>query len=144
MLAICLIVASPVSSAVSTSDELKAAVATYFQIQKQLAADTIDGVKDAATTLAGQSDKLGEGGPAVAKAAKALGEAGDLKAAREAFGPLSDAIVAAAKAEGWKDVSDAKLMYCPMVKRQWLQADATIRNPYFGKSMLSCGEIKKP
>jgi hypothetical protein len=144
MLALCCSVGVPVASAAATSDELKAAVGTYLQIQKQLAADTIDGVKEAATTLAGQSQKLGEAGSAVAKAAKSLGEAGDLKAAREAFGPLSEAMVSAAKVEGWKDLSDVKLMYCPMVKRQWLQTDSTIRNPYFGKSMLSCGEIKKP
>ena len=45
---------------------------------------------------------------------------------------LSDAVVAAAKAEGWKDLGDVKLAYCPMVKQSWLQKDEKIRNPYYG------------
>ena len=78
------------------------------------------------------------------KTAKAVADAPDLKAAREAFGPLSDAVVAAAKAEGWKDLGDVKLAYCPMVKRSWLQKDEKINNPYYGTAMATCGEFKKP
>jgi hypothetical protein len=29
-----------------------------------------------------------------------------------------------------------------MAKAGWLQADKTVRNPYFGQAMLSCGQIK--
>ncbi len=32
--------------------------------------------------------------------------------------------------------------YCPMVKASWLQTDRAIRNPYMGRAMLSCGELK--
>jgi hypothetical protein len=28
-----------------------------------------------------------------------------------------------------------------MVKKNWLQADKEIRNPYYGSSMLKCGEL---
>jgi hypothetical protein len=35
-----------------------------------------------------------------------------------------------------------KLAYCPMVRGSWLQKDETIRNPYYGKGMLTCGEFK--
>ena len=80
----------------------------------------------------------------MAKAAKAVGESTDIKVAREAFGALSDAVIAAAKAEGWKDLGDTKLAFCPMVKRAWLQKEEKIRNPYFGSTMLECGEFKKP
>jgi len=31
--------------------------------------------------------------------------------------------------------------YCPMKKSYWLSADATIKNPYFGKQMLTCGKV---
>ncbi len=31
--------------------------------------------------------------------------------------------------------------YCPMQKGYWLSADAVIKNPYFGKQMLTCGKI---
>ncbi len=78
------------------------------------------------------------------KAAKTVGDAPDLKAAREAFGGLSDAVVAGAKADGWKDLGDVKLAYCPMVRRSWLQKDEKISNPYYGAAMPTCGEFKKP
>ncbi len=63
---------------------------------------------------------------------RALEAASDLEAAREAFGPLTDAVMAAGKAEGWKDVEGVRLAFCPMVKQSWLQKDEQIRNPYYG------------
>ena len=32
-------------------------------------------------------------------------------------------------------------VYCPMKKTYWLSKDATIKNPYYGKQMLSCGKV---
>ncbi len=29
-----------------------------------------------------------------------------------------------------------------MVKRSWLQRGERVRNPYYGASMLTCGELK--
>jgi hypothetical protein len=31
-----------------------------------------------------------------------------------------------------------------MVKKNWLQPDKETRNPYFGSSMLKCGELIQP
>jgi hypothetical protein len=56
---------------------------------------------------------------------------------------LSDAVIAAAKAEGWKDLPGMKVAYCPMAKRSWIQKEDAIRNPYYGKSMLTCGSFTK-
>lgn len=33
--------------------------------------------------------------------------------------------------------------YCPMKKSSWLSESATIKNPYYGKQMLTCGKITK-
>jgi hypothetical protein len=30
-----------------------------------------------------------------------------------------------------------------MVKKNWLQPDKSVRNPYYGSSMLTCGELVK-
>jgi hypothetical protein len=30
-----------------------------------------------------------------------------------------------------------------MIKKSWIQKDDAIKNPYYGSSMLTCGEIKK-
>jgi len=31
--------------------------------------------------------------------------------------------------------------YCPMKKMYWLSSEASIKNPYFGNAMLSCGSV---
>lgn len=31
--------------------------------------------------------------------------------------------------------------YCPMKKTYWLSSEKTIRNPYYGSSMLTCGKV---
>lgn len=31
--------------------------------------------------------------------------------------------------------------YCPMKKTYWISKDKAIRNPYYGKKMLACGNI---
>jgi hypothetical protein len=125
------------------SDAMKAIVGSYLEIQGRLAADKLDGIKPAAVAIGEQGTRMGTEGTAIVKAAKAIEDAADLKAAREAFGALSDAVIAAGTAEGWKDIPDLRVAYCPMIKKSWLQKDDAIKNPYYGASMSSCGEIKK-
>lgn len=124
------------------SESTKTIVASYLQIHAALSADRVDGVKAAAAAIGKEAAKMGASGEAIVKAATAMESAGDLKAAREALGPLSDAVIAALKADGWKDVADVKVAYCSMADRYWLQTDATIKNPYYGSQMLTCGEFK--
>jgi len=33
------------------------------------------------------------------------------------------------------------VVHCSMAKGSWLQADRSVANPYYGASMLTCGEI---
>ncbi|MEQ8416073.1 MAG: DUF3347 domain-containing protein [Imperialibacter sp.] len=33
--------------------------------------------------------------------------------------------------------------YCPMKKAYWLAEEATIKNPFYGKQMLSCGKVEQ-
>jgi hypothetical protein len=130
--------------AVAASESTKAIVASYLQIHAALSADRIEGVKPAAAAIARDAAKLGTPGEAIVKAAKAMESAADLKAAREALGPLSDAIIAAAAADGWKDLPGLKVGYCSMVDRHWIQKDGKVNNPYYGSEMLTCGELKDP
>jgi hypothetical protein len=131
-----------VLGAFADSGATKAVVAAYLDIQAQLAGDTMETVQARARTIGEQAGQMGEPGAPLAAASAELEKAGDLKAAREAFARLSDAVIAAAKAGGWTNVKDLKLGYCPMVKRSWLQASATVQNPYYGKAMATCGELK--
>ena len=125
------------------SDAMKAIVGSYLEIQGRLAVDKLEGIKPAAAAIGEQGTRMGAEGTAIVKAAKAMEESADLKSAREAFGALSDAVIAAGTAEGWKDIPDLRVAYCPMIKKSWLQKDDVIKNPYYGASMSTCGEIKK-
>ena len=124
------------------SEALKGVVDSYVAIHAKLAADDLPGVKEPARGLARRAASMGPAGAEIAKSARALDAATDLKTAREAFAQLTDAVIAAGKAEGWKDVDAVRLGYCPMVKRQWLQKEEQVRNPYYGAQMLTCGELK--
>ncbi|MGI8437613.1 MAG: hypothetical protein ACR2NX_12030 [Chthoniobacterales bacterium] len=35
------------------------------------------------------------------------------------------------------------VVHCPMAKKDWVQTSDKISNPYLGKEMLGCGEIKE-
>jgi Cu(I)/Ag(I) efflux system membrane fusion protein len=131
-------------TSLQASEAMKAIIASYVDIHANLFRDKMDGVKPSAAAIVLQASRLGAGGAAMAAAAKRMEAAADLKAARDAFGALSDAVIAAGKAEGWKDVPDIKVAYCPMVNKSWLQKEGSIRNPYYGPAMPSCGEFKTP
>jgi hypothetical protein len=130
------------SSGVRASESLKTIVQSYVAIQEHLAADKLQETKAPARAIATDAAQLGAAGSDIVKAANTLHGASDLNAAREAFGTLTDAVMTLGAAEGWKDVGDVRLAFCPMVKRSWLQKEKQIRNPYYGSSMLTCGEFK--
>jgi hypothetical protein len=130
------------AAAAVASESTKAVVASYLEIHAALSADKVDGVKPAAAAIAKEAAQMGAPGGAIVTAAKTMESAADLKAARAALGALSDAVIAAANADDWKDVSGVKIGYCPMVKKYWVQKDGTVNNPYYGSQMLTCGELK--
>jgi hypothetical protein len=114
----------------------------YLKIQVALANDSLTGVADDANAIAkavdGDSMKMLPA--AVATEAQAVAKAPDLKAARAAFKPLSDSLI---KYLADNNAKGAYVqVYCPMAKANWLQADKNVANPYLGKEMPTCGEIK--
>ena len=113
--------------------------APYLHIQVALANDSTDGVAEAARAIAAEAAEMGEQAAAIGTAAEALAEAADLRSARDAFGPLSDALIAYGRAVGFGEL---RLAYCPMVDREWLQATSELRNPFYGSMMLTCGEFR--
>jgi hypothetical protein len=132
-------------SALTASAPLKAIIGSYLEIHAKLINDKNDGIKAPAEAIVKQAQAMGPAGEKIAKAAAAVAAAADLKAARDAFGGLSDAVIAAAQAEGPATLKElgARLAFCPMVNRSWIQKDEKLRNPYYGSSMLECGEFKK-
>ena len=129
---------------IRAAEPLQAIIESYLQIHRQLISDKTEGVKAAATEIAKQAESLGARGATIAKAASSVAAAADLKAARQAFGPLSDAVIAAAASDpALSKELGVKVAFCPMVNRSWLQKEDKVRNPYYGSTMLECGEIKK-
>ena len=137
--ALLLVPAAPARAA----DPIDGVLAPYFRIQDQLADDKTETVKADADLLAQAASALGTAGEPLASAARALSSATGLAPARDAFGALSDALIAYANGTHAAVGADTATMYCPMVRKSWLQHGDEIRNPYFGKSMLGCGTVKK-
>lgn len=77
---------------------------------------------------------------ALLKDATAISDAKELKSQRVYFSNLSVNIIALAKAVRLNS-SPVYEVYCPMKKAYWLSSDKSIKNPYFGSSMLTCGNI---
>jgi len=113
----------------------------YLRIQRALAADTLDGVLDSATALATAATNLGSAAATIKMADNPFAEADDLATAREAFGPLSDAIIAYVHATNVTSTDHVNIAFCPMARKSWLQKGETIQNPYYGSTMHDCGRI---
>jgi len=96
----------------------------YEKVRSALAADDLG----AAKTAAGD---LGDEGAELTKS-------NSLKDARAAFEKLSDKAKQLAAGQ-----SGFYVAHCPMLKKDWVQISEKIANPYGGKEMVTCGEIKK-
>jgi hypothetical protein len=125
------------------ADTINAVLTPYFRIQSALVDDRVDTIKDDALLVAQEAGNLGASGKPIESAATALSQAAEIGAAREAFGRLSDAVIAYADSTKTSPGADVATVYCPMVKKSWLQKNGDVKNPYFGKAMPNCGEKKK-
>lgn len=74
------------------------------------------------------------------ESAEAISKTTDLAKQRTGFATLSVAV--------WKIIQVAETVkgkvyyqYCPMKKAYWLSLESAIKNPYYGSSMLTCGNI---
>jgi hypothetical protein len=74
------------------------------------------------------------------KDAGKISETTDIKKQRGYFANFSTNMAAVAKAVKLTD-KPIYYVYCPMKKAYWLSSDQAIKNPYYGSSMLTCGEV---
>ncbi len=155
---------NPHSEMSKTSEALPAAVATpwveatehYLALKDALVEDDFASAKQHAqamnTTLAG-ADMAGMGEyhdawmkavPSLVTATKQVSGAAGIEAARAAFAEMSQPMVAGVKAFG-DGGEQLYVQHCPMAfdnaGADWVSAEETIRNPYFGAEMLTCGKV---
>jgi hypothetical protein len=128
-----LLMAAASASAFTQPDAAKA-FEHYEAIRVALAADQVTGLAQHASALMPHAEALG--GADARKAAEGLGEARDIKVARERFGALSAALVPKFDAAALDGVY---LYTCGMVNQSWAQRGKPVENPYMGKSMRTCG-----
>ena len=127
----------------------------YLKLKNALVADKSKEAAEAGNSLKAALDKMG-GDLMTASGQKAFADlggdtkihaehigsaGGNIKQQREYFQKLSKNIYDLVKAFGatqtlYKD-------YCPMVKAIWLSEIKPIKNPYYGKSMLTCGNVQE-
>lgn len=123
----------------------------YLAIQVALAGDTLADVSGHSSALEDLAVEAAQGATSrddeeaakqfatISVAATELARASNLSDARTAFGKLSEALV------GMDDTiagEQVRVAYCPMAKKHWLQATEEIANPYYGASMLRCGQFQ--
>ena len=60
---------------------------------------------------------------------------------REHFASFSENMFLLVKAFKGSNSAAVYYDYCPMQKASWLSSEEAIKNPYYGKQMLTCGKI---
>jgi copper chaperone CopZ len=70
---------------------------------------------------------------------KSVSETQDVEKQRDVFNSLSQEVYELIKVSKPKEV--VYYQYCPMKKMNWLSKENTIKNPYYGYQMLSCGSV---
>ena len=119
-------------------------MAPYLELQVALAADDLPASKEALKAMMAITGHVG----AMADLIHVMMAADSLDGIRRPhFEALSNAMIAAVKANPDAFSGELYLMHCPMVYEDrgadWLQSDRELMNPYYGSMMLHCGELKE-
>lgn len=139
----------------SQKSPMDAVITSYLELKNALAADNSNDAAKAGAQLKTDLSNLGKqtmsatqkkaykdiADDALENAEHIGANGGNIKHQREHFEDLSGDIYDLVKAFGtsqtlYKD-------YCPMQKASWLSEVKEISNPYYGKSMSSCGSVKE-
>ncbi len=113
------------------ADASKAAIALSTAISKIKTTDNNDAVTVAWNQ---QKDNL-------LKQAEVIADAKDIEKQRAAFAELSLSYWPIVKLTTTGET--LYYDYCPMKKSYWISAEESIKNPYYGAKMLSCGKVSE-
>ncbi len=140
---------------IAQTSSLQELLHQYLDLKNQLIESNAVNAQKSATTLNGKIENLASQAlsekeakaftalkEVLGKQAKDLSSQSDLAKQRVAFAGLSLSMIDLFKIVSVKE-SSLYVDYCPMKKAYWLSTEKTIRNPYYGNAMLSCGSIKE-
>ena len=126
-------------------DKLNAVYQHYTHLTTALVNADLAEAKVAASAIELGAKALDNGAALTATAAK-IAAAANIDSQRTLFAELSNDFIARVKSSGLT-AGEVYVEYCPMALNDkgasWLSNQKEIRNPYFGESMMSCGEIKE-
>lgn len=135
---------SQAATPVLKNDKLNAVYQHYIHLTTALTNSDMSEAKIAANAIEADAEEL-EGGGGIASNASKITTASDIEVQRAAFATMSKEMEKLIKKDG---LSSGQLYvdFCPMALNDkgatWITADKDIRNPYFGKKMLECGEVQ--
>lgn len=126
-------------------DRLNAVYPHYLKLSMALIAGDVAEAKVAAQAVELGAKELGNGAALLALTSK-ISNASDLEVQRTAFAALSADFIERVKVSGVNS-GEIYVEYCPMAMNDkgasWLSNEKDIKNPYYGASMLTCGEVKE-
>ena len=126
-------------------DNLNAVYQHYIHLTTALTNSDAAEAKVAANAIEAGARDL-QGGSAIASSAAKITNASNIEAQRAAYEDLSKQMMEKVRASGIEN-GELYVQHCPMAFNNkgasWLSSDKEIRNPYFGKKMLTCGETKE-
>lgn len=127
----------------------------YLEIQAKLTKDDFSGVTDLASDLKGELDYFDytELNPkelerwnlvldSLNKSMEHLHHYRDIESFRKGYKKVSNEIITMIKRIGHAK-KELHHMYCSMADGHWLQDNKTLLNPYYGQSMLRCGDVEE-
>jgi len=137
-------------------DSLKTFFNSYFALKDALITSNSKEVSDKARDLLSIATKLDEGKltevehnvwiamvDKIKKDAEQMSKASDIEAQRQIFMNLTKNVYALRKIS--KQETAVYFQHCPMynngVGADWLSKEKTIKNPYYGSQMLTCGKV---
>ena len=103
----------------------------------------LDDVATNAAAIDLEATSLGKPAAKISSAAKEMQKATKIADVRNAFGKLSEALVAYLDAQKRKPGAGLKVAVCPMVDKPWIQKDGPIQNPYYGSEMLGLRQLQE-
>ncbi|MGH9380486.1 MAG: FixH family protein [Thermoanaerobaculia bacterium] len=132
-------------------ESLRTVFAAYEEVRQALAGDRLDDATSRArrveASLTAAASGVAEGASKAIleearRTAETLQQAGDLDAARGAFGELTRMLMVTANADG--RLKEGRTVWsCPMTETfaKWIQVEGAKENPYMGRAMPGCGEV---
>ncbi|KQC00857.1 DUF3347 domain-containing protein [Pedobacter sp. Hv1] len=126
-------------------DQLNAVYPHYTHLTTALVNGDLAEAKVAANAIELGAKALANGSALASLAAK-IGAGTDIEVQRALYADLSTDFIARVKSSGLKS-GEIYVEYCPMALNDkgasWLSNQKDIKNPYYGESMLTCGEVKE-